>query len=74
MNIKNIMNSCFCDCTLKGMCYFSVITNFDCNLQIKQPERYDPLGSYMNGCSLSSNFEEEEITKSSLKIEEFVEV
>jgi hypothetical protein len=25
-------------------------------------------------CSLSSNFEEEEITKSSLKIEEFVEV
>ena len=60
MNIKNITTSAFCDCILRGEYYFTVISNFDCNLQCKN-------------CTLSSNFEEEEITKSSLKIEEFVE-
>ena len=48
MNIKNITTRCFCDCTLKGMCYFSVITNFDCNLQCKNCINCSPLVGQQN--------------------------
>ena len=48
MNIKNIITRCFCDCTLKGMCYFSVITNFDCNLQCKNCINCSPLVGQQN--------------------------
>ena len=43
MNIKNITNSCFCKSLLRGICYFSVITTFDCNLQCKNCMNCSPL-------------------------------
>ena len=43
MNIKNITNSCFCKALLKGICYFSVIVTFDCNLQCKNCINCSPL-------------------------------
>ena len=43
MNIKNITNSCFCKALLNGICYFSVIVTFDCNLQCKNCINCSPL-------------------------------
>ena len=43
MNIKNITTSCFCDCILRGEHYFTVISNFDCNLQCKNCINCAPL-------------------------------
>ena len=48
MNIKNITNSCFCKGLLKGICYFSVITTFDCNLQCKNCINCSPLVGQQN--------------------------
>jgi len=45
MNIKNITNSCFCKGLLKGICYFSVIVTFDCNLQCKNCINCSPLAN-----------------------------
>lgn len=48
MNIKNITNSCFCKGLLKGICYFSVIVTFDCNLQCKNCINCSPLVGQKN--------------------------
>ena len=45
MNIKNITTSAFCDCILRGEYYFTVITNFDCNLQCKNCINCSPLAN-----------------------------
>ena len=43
MNTKNFTNSCFYKGLLKGICYFSVIATFDCNLQCKNCLNCSPL-------------------------------
>lgn len=48
MNIKNFTNSCFCKGLLKGICYFSVIVTFDCNLQCKNCINCSPLVGQQN--------------------------
>ena len=48
MNIKNITTSCFCDCILRGEYYFTVISNFDCNLQCKNCINCAPLVGQQN--------------------------
>ena len=48
MNIKNFTNSCFCKALLKGICYFSVIVTFDCNLQCKNCVNCSPLVGQKN--------------------------
>ena len=45
MNIKNITDSCFCKGLLNGIYYFSVITNFDCNLHCKNCINCSPLAN-----------------------------
>lgn len=41
-------NSCFCKGLLKGICYFSVIVTFDCNLQCKNCINCSPLVGQQN--------------------------
>ena len=48
MNIKNITSSCFCDGILRGEYYFTVITNFDCNLQCKNCINCSPVFNQKN--------------------------
>lgn len=48
MNTKNFTNSCFCKALLEGICYFSVIVTFDCNLQCKNCINCSPLVSQKN--------------------------
>ena len=48
MNIKNITNSDFCDSILRGEYYFTVISNFDCNLQCKNCINCSPVFGQKN--------------------------
>ena len=43
-----ITNSCFCKALSKGICYFSVIVTFDCNLQCKNCINCSPLVGQKN--------------------------
>ena len=64
MNTKNITNSCFCKALLNGICYFSVIVTFDCNLQCKNCINCSPLVGQKNLNFPEIDFEK---TRESLK-------
>ena len=66
MNIKNITNSDFCDSILRGEYYFTVITNFDCNLQCKNCINCSPVFNQKN-----LNFPEIDYEKTCKSIEYF---
>ena len=61
-----ITSSCFCDCILRKDYYFTVISNFDCNLQCKNCINCSPLVGQKN-----LNFPEIDFEKTCKSIEYF---